>query len=114
MSVRICGLALAWCVSLGAGIAGIAPASAQETINTASISGRVSDATGGVLPGATVSVRHVETNTSREAVTDEGGRFRLSYLRIGVYQIKVHLAGFVDASRSLTVSAGSAFELPIT
>ena len=39
-------------------------AQAQETINYASVSGRVSDAQGGVVAGAHVSARQTETNVS--------------------------------------------------
>jgi len=88
--------------------------SAQETINYASVSGRVTDPSGAIVPGAQVTARHTETNVKAETVTDADGRFRFPYLRIGAYEITVHLAGFADATRRLTLSAGSAFELPIS
>jgi hypothetical protein len=56
---------------------------AQETINHASVSGRVTDMQGGVIAGAQVIARHAETNVETEAVTDVHGRFRLPYLRVG-------------------------------
>ena len=99
-------------LSLVAGL--VAPAAAQETVNTASVSGRVTDAQGGVIPGATVVARQTETNVSVTATTDSQGRFRFAYLRVGPYQIDVHLTGFKDATRTLTLMAGSAFELPIS
>jgi hypothetical protein len=37
---------------------------------------------------------------------------RLS-LRVGSYEIKVHLDGFTDFTRQLTLTVGSAFELPV-
>jgi len=90
-----------------------APAAAQQTVDVGSVSGRVSDASGGVVPGATVTATHVATRVAATAVTEADGRFRFPYLRIGDYTIDVTLAGFGDVSRRLTVSAGSAFELPI-
>ena len=87
MRFRRCGLALVLCVCVVSGVR------AQEAVSTASVSGRVVDQLGEVVPGATVVARHVETNVSRDAITDAGGRFRLPYLRIGRYEIVARLAG---------------------
>ena len=108
MVSRWCGLALALCVF-------ISPPSvlAQETVNTASVSGRVTDPQGAVVPGALVTARATDTNVVRETVTDHEGRFRLPYLKVGRYEIKVSLQGFADATRVLTLTVASAFELPI-
>ena len=101
------------CAALCAGmIAGTA--AAQETVNTASVSGRVTDPQSMVVPGAQVVARQTDTNVVRETVTDTEGRFRFPYLRIGPYEIKVSLPGFNDAMRGLTLTVGSAFELPFT
>lgn len=62
-------------------------ATAQEAVNYASIAGRVTDAQHAVLPGATVTVRHVETDVTATGATDSGGRFRFGSLRIGSYDI---------------------------
>jgi hypothetical protein len=88
-------------------------AAAQETISYGTISGRVTDPQGAVVPGANVSARQTETNITRETVTDQEGRFRFPYLRIGRYEIVVRLGGFADATTYVTVSVGSAFELPV-
>jgi hypothetical protein len=87
---------------------------AQETVNYASVSGRVTDPQGAVVPGARVTARQIETNLILEAVTDRDGRFRFPYLRVGLYEIKVHQDGFSDVTRGLTLTAGSAFELPVS
>jgi hypothetical protein len=109
MCTRLGVCALALCV-----LAAVIPASAQETVNSASVSGRVVDEQGAVVPGARVSARQIDTNVTRETVTDQEGRFRLPYLRVGRYEIAVHLQGFADATRALTLTVGSAFELPVT
>ncbi len=87
-------------------------AMAQESINHASVSGRVTDGQGGVLPGATVTARQVATDVSASVVTDGGGRFRFPYLRIGAYELMVQMAGFTEAHRRIVLSVGSAFEIP--
>ena len=87
---------------------------AQQSIDYASVSGRVVDASGAVIPEAQVDARHVRTNVSSRAVTDRAGRFRFPYLRIGPYEISVHRDGFTDAKFQLTLTVGAAFELPVT
>jgi hypothetical protein len=107
MIVRLCGLALA--LGLLA-----TPLVAQETVNSASVSGRVTDPQGAAVPGASVTARHTDTNVTRDTVTDQEGRFRLPYLKVGPYEITIRLQGFADVTRALTLTVGSAFELPVS
>jgi Carboxypeptidase regulatory-like domain len=86
---------------------------AQETVNFASVSGRVTDPSGAVVSGAQVAARQIDTNVTATAATDGEGRFRFPYLRVGAYEITVHDAGFADATRRLTLTLGSAFDLPV-
>jgi hypothetical protein len=85
----------------------------QETINYASVSGRVTDASGGVVAGAQVTARQTDTNLTAEATTDGEGRFRFPYLKVGPYEITVRQAGFADATRQLTLTIAAAFEVPV-
>ena len=87
---------------------------AQQSVDYASIGGRVTDPSGAVIAGADVSARHTGTNVTASTATDESGRFRFPYLKVGPYEIVVHLQGFQDATRRLTLTAGAAFELPVT
>src|ERR1051326_4163579 len=84
-----------------------APAAAQATVNTASVSGRVFDAQGAVVPGALVVARQSETNVSTETTTDAAGRFRFALLRVGPYEITARLQGFNDATERVTLGAAS-------
>jgi outer membrane receptor protein involved in Fe transport len=86
---------------------------AQETVNSASVSGRVVDPQGAVVPGALVVARQTETNIQSETVTGDDGRFRFPYLRVGRYEVTVHLQGFSAPTRTLTLSAGSAFDISV-
>jgi hypothetical protein len=95
-------------------LGGASPGIAQQSIDYGSISGRVTDPSGAVVPGASVSARHAATNQTSAALTGQDGRFRFPYLRIGAYEITVRQHGFHDAVRALTLTVGSAFELPIT
>jgi hypothetical protein len=86
--------------------------SAQETVNNASISGRITDVTGAIVEGAQVTARQTETNFSTIIQTDHDGRFRFPYLRLGPYELTIHQPGFADMRRSILLTVGSAFEVP--
>ena len=100
--------ALILCCLLRAG-----SASAQETVNYASLSGRVVDPQNAVVPGAHVSARQTETNIAADTTTDGEGRFRFPYLKVGPYEVIIHLDGFADAKRTVSLTVGSAFDLSI-
>jgi hypothetical protein len=87
---------------------------AQETINLGSVSGRVTDASGAVIAGAQVTARQAETNLISRVITDREGRFRFPYLRVGSYEITVRQQGFADASRTVDVTIGAAFDIPVS
>jgi len=89
-------------------------AHAQETINYASVAGRVTDPQGAVVPGAVVTARRTETNLTAETMTDAEGRFRFPYLRVGQYELRVRVPGFVDGVRKLTLTLGAAFDVPVS
>jgi hypothetical protein len=97
------------------GLLSVVPATAfaQGAIQFASAGGRVTDASGGVVAGAVVTARETGTNLSRATTTDAEGRFRFSYLRIGVCEITVAHPGFAEAKRTLTLTAGASHDLPI-
>ena len=61
------------------------------------ISGTVKDATGAVVPAATVTVTNTATNLTRTAMTDEDGFYTVTNLPVGTYT--------VVAERALTTAA---------
>jgi hypothetical protein len=61
---------------------------------TSSISGLVSDAGGGVLPGATVIVTSNATGSKFEAVSNSTGAYTVPALSAGVYTVAFSLAAF--------------------
>lgn len=75
-----------------------APAFAQRT--AASIRGTVTDSTGGVLPGATVTVTNEDTGLARTTVTNGEGVYAVSQLPVGRYKVDAELSGFKTASRT--------------
>ena len=67
---------------------------AQEAV----LSGTVTDSSGAVLPGVTVTASNDATGNKFVGVTDERGTYRIP-VRIGMYQITAELQGFSTAAR---------------
>ena len=61
---------------------------AQQAVDYASVSGRVTDPQGAAVAGAQVTARHTDTNVAAQTVTDTAGRFRFPYLKVGPYELK--------------------------
>lgn len=93
--------------------ASLASACAQQTVNNASLSGRVVDPSGAVVAGAQVTATQTATNISRTTSTSRDGRFRFPYLSLGAYNVHIHQQGFAEADRSVTLTVGADFDLQI-
>ena len=81
-------------------VAALAPAAVRAQVVTGSIEGTVVDASGGVLPGATVTLVSVATGVNRTVVTDAQGLFRVPLLPVGSYDVTAELAGFTTTRQS--------------
>jgi len=77
-----------------------ASASAQSTAANGAIEGAVTDATGGALPGVTVTVFHNETGIERSTLTNDRGLYRAPLLPLGTYRVTVELQGFKKFEQS--------------
>jgi len=86
---------------------------AQDSVYLGSIAGHVTDPTGAAIAGADVTARQTDTNFSIAGKTDNEGRFRFSYLRLGPYEVRVTHAGFTPAVRNVALTVGSAFEVAV-
>ena len=74
----------------------------------ASLSGTIQDASGGVLPGASVVVRNVDTGIETRATSNDRGIYNFPNLPVGTYELTADAAGFSRSTRSgirLTVGA---------
>ena len=63
-------------------------------VDTATITGRVTDSTGATIANAQVKVVQKETNFQFAAVTNSDGLFRVQSLQPGTYQVTLEAAGF--------------------
>jgi hypothetical protein len=66
---------------------------------TATILGDAKDASGGVLPNATVTVTNVDTGLTRTVKTSDDGEYRFPELPVGRYEVKGEHAGFKIVTR---------------
>ena len=62
-----------------------------------SIRGTITDSSGAVLPGVTVTITSKERNTSDTVVTDSDGVYRKERMLPGIYEVKADLQGFKQA-----------------
>jgi hypothetical protein len=91
------------------------PASAQSQVAGGEIEGTVRDESGGVLPGATVTVLNQATGVSRTTQTDETGRFRAPLLPVGDYEVTATLDGFATARQTgLELTIGQTLAVDVT
>jgi hypothetical protein len=65
--------------------------------STSSITGTVRDASGGTVPGATVTAKNDSTGASFVAVTRSNGSFTVPSVPVGIYSVTVTLDGFKTA-----------------
>ena len=78
----------------------VTPALSAAQSTSATVSGSVLDEQKAALPGATVTVRNLDSGQPRTTTTDERGAFRLVGLPPGRYEITADLAGFGRLVRS--------------
>ena len=83
--------------------------------NTGELSGVVRDESGGVLPGTTVTASHAASGFTAVRVTDADGRFFMSSLPIGEWDVVVELSGFRRSVQTgVVLELGRTFELQYT
>ena len=82
-------------------------------VTSADIVGRVTDASGAVLPGVTVTVENVGTHETRVAPTGASGDYTFNVLPIGRYTVKIELQGFSTQNASLVLAAGDRARLDV-
>ena len=81
----------------------VLPPAAAGQILYGSLTGTVTDQTGGALPGAKVDITNPSTGVVRSVVTDERGSYLVADLQPGTYDITIDLAGFRPVAHKGTV-----------
>src|SRR5258706_6007026 len=73
-----------------------------------SLSGRVTDSTGGALPGVTITATDGKTGYSRSVVTESDGHYAFSSLLVGTFNVTAELLGFTTVTtRNVEVQVAS-------
>lgn len=89
------------------------PARAQSTFG--SILGTVKDATGGVLPNATVKITNIDENTVRSVTSNSNGDYEALNMKPGRYKLEVSATGFQGFSTTeVTLAARQALRIDPT
>ncbi|MEO6213933.1 MAG: TonB-dependent receptor [Vicinamibacterales bacterium] len=85
----------------------VAPSPLEAQGANGTITGTISDESGAILPGATVTIKNEETGATREIVTGAGGSFRATDLPPGPYGVTASLTGFgTVARRGIVLTVG--------
>src|SRR5260370_38800596 len=72
----------------------------QAQLTTATIVGTITDSTGAVIPGASVTATNVDTHFARTVPSGRDGTYRLEFLPIGRYELKIDSSGFKAYSQT--------------
>jgi outer membrane receptor protein involved in Fe transport len=82
----------------------VAPLHGQTVAGT--VTGTITDSTGAIIPGATVTVKNTDTGQVRAGVTNSTGFFSIPALPPGPYTVDMVVKGFKEETSSVTVSVG--------
>ena len=84
------------------------PVRAQSQAVNGTIEGTIKDASGGLLPGVSVTIHNTDTGAERVVVTDANGIYRAPLLPLGTYQVTAELSGFKKYQQTnIPLTAGS-------
>jgi Carboxypeptidase regulatory-like domain/TonB dependent receptor len=89
----------------------IPAALAQSESGLAAITGRVADASGGAIAGATIKVTETQTGQTRTLKSDAAGLYSIPSLAVGEYSVVGSAAGFGDSSVELNLAVGQTAEI---
>src|SRR5881296_4577194 len=89
------------------GVTALASSPAWGQGFSAAIVGIVHDASGAVVPGVSVTAKHIESGLTRSVITSETGNYSIPSLPVGAYELTAELAGFKQQlRRGITLAIG--------
>ena len=89
--------------------------SGAQDLDNVTISGRITDQNGAVIPGATVTATLSATKIERAVVTDGDGRYKLIQLPPGIYSVRAAFTNFaMEEKTDLTTIAGQNVQIGFT
>ncbi len=100
------------CAVVAVSLAVVGATSVQAQAVTGTISGAVTDASGGVIAGANIEVTDVATGVTRNTVSNEQGRYNVPDLRVSTYNVQATKSGFQTVvHQGVNVTVGSQLEI---
>jgi hypothetical protein len=112
--LRVTGYVLVLAVMAALALMGV-PTRLSAQMVGATMSGTVSDTSGGVVPGANISVKNAATGIIRSAVTNGSGLYTVPNLQPGPYEIDASASGFnTDVRTGITLNVGQELVLNFT
>ncbi len=90
------------------------PDSARSQAVNATLSGKITDASGGSIARAAVMASNLATGFSRSAQSSDNGEYSIPALPAGEYKVAVEFAGFGKQIKNITLQVGQAAELGFT
>src|SRR5262245_13157372 len=100
--VRRKGIGLSACGGLGLAIVLLIASASSASfaqVATARIVGVVHDTTGALIPGASISFKHLASGYTRTTVSNETGSYTVPLLPVGPYEITTEMPGFKQGVR---------------
>src|SRR6202171_653978 len=88
-------------------------ASMYSQVTGATLSGTISDPSGGVIPGAQISIRNIATGISKDFQADSDGYYTAPNLAPGTYEVRVTAKGFNTVVSTITLAVGAQQQLNI-
>ncbi len=88
---------------------------AQDSATTGTLTGTVRDVTGAGIPGATIALRNLTTNQTRNVTSEADGSYRAPALAVGDYEVKAQASGFAPYfNPKVTVALGRSTAIDIS
>jgi hypothetical protein len=77
-----------------------------QSIVSGEVTGTLTDPSGAVVPGATVTLKNRDTGATQTTVTNGSGSYRFSFLMPGTYDVNVTRSGFQPITSTVQVAVG--------
>src|ERR1700758_1555452 len=92
---------------------GTSPVFAQSS--TATILGVVKDTSGALIPGVSITVKHVDSGQTRTVISGENGGYNVPLLPVGPYELTTTMPGFKqDVRRGINLVVGQEAVIDLT
>src|SRR5215831_10704534 len=86
----------------------LTPSLLAQSLVSGDLTGTVTDPSGAVVPGATVTLKSDSTGATRTTTSNSNGSYRFSLLQPGNYTVTAEASGFSKAQSTASIAAGQA------